>query len=138
MKKGSIKNMRINGEVMRVIAEAIRSSKDPRIAPLTSVTDVIVAPDLKTCKVWISVLGEEEARRETMEGVRHAAGYIRSVIAEKLNMRRTPELTFLEDDSAAYAIDMTKKIDHVIAKDDAARLARGEQEEENGAEDVSD
>ena len=133
MKRGSIKSNRINGEVMRVIAEAIRQSKDPRIAPLTSVTNVLVAPDLKTCKVWISVFGETEERRRTMEGLQHASGYIRSVIAEKLNMRRTPELTFLEDDSAAYAIEISKKIDTVIEQDTQARIARGETEEETDA-----
>ena len=133
MKRGSIKSNRINGEVMRVIAEAIRQSKDPRIAPLTSVTNVQVAPDLKTCKVWISVLGAEEECRRTMEGLTHASGYIRSVIAEKLNMRRTPELTFLEDDSAAYAIEISKKIDTVIEEDNRARIARGEPEEETDA-----
>ncbi|MBQ6733841.1 MAG: 30S ribosome-binding factor RbfA [Lachnospiraceae bacterium] len=133
MKRGSIKSNRINGEVMRVIAEAIRQSKDPRIAPLTSVTNVLVAPDLKTCKVWISVLGAEEECRRTMEGLAHASGYIRSVIAEKLNMRRTPELTFLEDDSAAYAIEISKKIDTVIEEDNRARIARGEPEEETDA-----
>ena len=129
MRRGSIKNNRINGEVMRVIAEAIRQSKDPRIAPLTSVTDVQVAADLKTCKVWISVLGNEEETDRTMEGLRHASGYVRSVIAEKLNMRRTPELTFLQDDSAAYAIEITKKIDRVIEEDTEARRRRGETEE---------
>ncbi|MBR5969456.1 MAG: 30S ribosome-binding factor RbfA [Lachnospiraceae bacterium] len=133
MRRGSIKNNRINGEVMRVIAEAIRQSKDPRIAPLTSVTDVQVAADLKTCKVWISVLGNEEETDRTMEGLRHASGYVRSVIAEKLNMRRTPELTFLQDDSAAYAIEITKKIDRVIEEDTEARRRRGETEEEEDA-----
>ena len=133
MRRGSIKNNRINGEVMRVIAEAIRQSKDPRIAPLTSVTDVQVAPDLKTCKVWISVLGEEEDAARTMEGLRHATGYIRSVLADKLNMRRTPELTFYQDDSAAYAIEITKKIDRVIEEDSEARRRRGETEEEEDA-----
>ena len=133
MRRGSIKNNRINGEVMRVIAEAIRQSKDPRIAPLTSVTDVQVAADLKTCKVWISVLGNEEETDRTMEGLRHASGYVRSVIAEKLNMRRTPELTFLQDDSAAHAIEITKKIDRVIEEDTEARRRRGETEEEEDA-----
>ena len=68
MKKNRYKNIRINSEVKKVISEAIRFSKDPRISPMTSVMEVVVAPDLKTCKVWVSVLGEEEDRKSTMEG----------------------------------------------------------------------
>ena len=61
MRKNSVKNTRINGEVQRVLAEIIRSGiKDPRIAPMTSVVAVEVAPDLKTCKAWVSVLGDEK------------------------------------------------------------------------------
>ena len=141
MRKNSVKNTRVNAEVMRVIAGAIRRSKDPRIGPMTSVTDTIVAPDLKTCKVWISVLGSEEDKRLTMEGLRSATGYIRSVLAHELNMRYTPELTFIMDDSAAYAIDISKKIDEVMEQDNRARAARGEEadtEAEDEREDTSD
>ena len=126
MRKNSVKNIRVNTEVMRVIAEAIRFLKDPRIAPFTSVTDVIVAPDLKTCKVFVSVLGDDAALDRTMEGLHSAAGHIRSVVARELNMRKTPELIFLPDKSASYAIHISQKIDEVIAKDDASRLERGE------------
>ena len=126
MRKNSVKNIRVNAEVMRVIAEAIRFLKDPRIAPFTSVTDVIVAPDLKTCKVFVSVLGDDTALDKTMEGLHSASGHIRSVVARELNMRKTPELIFLPDQSAAYAIHISRKIDEVIAKDDAAREERGE------------
>ena len=126
MRKNSVKNTRVNAEVMRVIAGAIRRSKDPRIGPLTSVTDAVVAPDLKTCKVWISVLGSEEDKRLTEEGLKSANGYIRSVLAHELNMRYTPELTFIMDDSAAYAIDISRKIDEVMEQDKRAQAARGE------------
>ena len=126
MRKNSVKNIRVNTEVMRVIAEAIRFLKDPRIAPFTSVTDVNVAPDLKTCKVFVSVLGDDAALDRTMEGLHSAAGHIRSVVARELNMRKTPELIFLPDKSASYAIHISQKIDEVIAKDDASRLERGE------------
>ena len=130
MRKNSVKNIRVNTEVMRVIAEAIRFLKDPRIAPFTSVTDVIVAPDLKTCKVYVSVLGDDAALDKTMEGLHSAAGHIRSVVARELNMRKTPELIFLPDQSASYAIHISQKIDEVIAKDDAARMERGEDEQD--------
>ncbi len=126
MRKNSNKNRRINGEVQKVISEAIRYSKDPRISPFTSVMDVEVAPDLKTCKVWVTVMGTDEERARTEEGLKSAAGYIRSTLAKELNMRYTPELRFIMDDSIEYAINMSKKIDEITAKDNEARLARGE------------
>ena len=130
MRKNSIKNIRINGEVQKVISEAIRFSKDPRISPMTSVMDVEVAPDLKTCKVWVSVMGNDEDRLRTEEGLKSAAGYIRSTVAKELNMRYTPALRFIMDDSIEYAINMSKMIDEVAAKDAAAKAARGETDEE--------
>ncbi|WP_026497231.1 30S ribosome-binding factor RbfA [Butyrivibrio sp. WCD3002] len=134
MRKNSIKNIRINGEVQKVISEAIRYSKDPRISPMTSVMDVEVAPDLKTCKVWVSVMGNDEDRLRTEEGLKSAAGYIRSTVAKELNMRNTPELRFIMDDSIEYAINMSKIIDEVAAKDAEARAARGETEEQETEE----
>ncbi len=78
MRKNSLKNTRINGEVQRALAEIIRGGiKDPRISPLTSVVSVEVSPDLKTCKAWISVLGEEDALKSTLAGLRSASGYIK-------------------------------------------------------------
>ena len=130
MRKNSIKNIRINGEVMRVISEAIRFSKDPRISPMTSVMDVEVAPDLKTCKVWVSVLGDDMDRKKTMEGLQSATGYIRSTIAKEINLRNTPTLKFIMDDSIEYAINMSKKIDEVTAADAKAQEARKEEKEE--------
>jgi ribosome-binding factor A len=127
MRKNSNKNKRINGEVMKVISEAIRYSKDPRISPMTSVMDVEVAPDLKTCKVWVTVMGDDEDRLRTAEGLKSASGYIRSTLAKELNMRYTPELRFIMDDSIEYAINMSKIIDEVAAKDNEARAARGEE-----------
>ena len=139
MRKNSNKNRRINGEVQKVISEAIFYSKDPRISPFTSVMEVEVAPDLKTCKVWVTVMGDEEERLRTQEGLKSAAGYIRSTLAKELNMRYTPELRFIMDDSIEYAINMSKKIDEVTAKDNEARLARGESLEEDESEgDVPD
>jgi ribosome-binding factor A len=130
LRKNSIKNIRINGEVMRVISEAIRFSKDPRISPMTSVMEVEVAPDLKTCKVWVSVLGDDMDRKKTMEGLQSATGYIRSTIAKEINLRNTPTLKFIMDDSIEYAINMSKKIDEVTAADAKAQEARKEEKEE--------
>ena len=118
MRKNSVKNTRINGEVQRVIAEIIRGEiKDPSIAPMTSVVAVEVAPDLKTCKAWISVLGDERAQADTLAGLRSAEGYIRSLLAKKINLRNTPQVTFIQDQSIAYGVDMSKKIDEVMNKE---------------------
>ena len=116
MRKNSIKNTRIHAEVMKVLANLIRGEiKDPRIAPMTCVTDVEVAPDLKTCKVYISVLGDDITRQETMEGLRNAEGFMRRQLASTLNLRNTPELKFISDTSTEYGMAMSAKIDEVMA-----------------------
>lgn len=117
MRKNSMKNTRVNGEVQRELAEIIRGEiKDPRISPLTSVVAVEVAPDLKTCKAYISVLGNEKALEDTLAGLRSAAGFVRSRLAKNLNLRNTPEITFIMDQSIEYGVKMSAKIDEVIAQ----------------------
>lgn len=119
MRKNSVKNTRINGEVQRALAEIIRGGiKDPRIAPMTSVVAVEVAPDLKTCKAWISVLGDEKAQAGTLEGLKSAEGYIRNQLAKTVNLRNTPQLTFIMDQSIAYGVNMSKLIDEVVEQDE--------------------
>ena len=119
MRKNSIKNTRINGEVQRELANIIRGGiKDPRISPLTSVVAVEVAPDLKTCKAYISVLGDCEAHKATLEGLKSAEGYIRRELAHTVNLRNTPEIRFILDQSIEYGVHMSKIIDEVTAKDD--------------------
>ena len=114
MRKNSVKNTRVNGEVMRVLADIIRGDiKDPRIGMLTSVVNVEVAPDLKTCKVWISVLGDDKAVEDTLEGLNSAKSYIRRELARRINLRNTPEITFVMDQSIAYGVKMSKLIDDV-------------------------
>ena len=117
MRKNSIKNIRINGEVQKELAEIIRESKDPRIHPLTSVVLVEVATDLKTCKAYISVLGSDEDRKNTEAGLKSASGFIRRELAHRMNMRNTPEINFIMDTSIEDAIRMTKLIDEVNAHD---------------------
>lgn len=114
MKKNSIKNTRINGEVQRELSNIIRSEiKDPRINPMTSVVTVEVAPDLKTCKVYISVLGDVESQKNTMLGLRSAEGFIRAKLAKTVNLRNTPLITFILDQSIEYGVNMSKLIDSV-------------------------
>lgn len=119
MRKNSVKNTRINGEVHRVLAEIIRGEiKDPRINPMTSVVAVEVAPDLKTCKAWISVLGNEESQQDTLKGLKSAEGYIKNQLAKKINLRNTPEIRFVIDQSIEYGVNMSKMIDDVNRADD--------------------
>ena len=118
MRKNSVKNTRINGEVQRVLAEIIRGEiKDPRISQWTSVVAVEVAPDLKSCKAWISVLGGEETREATLQGLRSAEGFIKRKLAQTINLRNTPDITFVMDQSIEYGVNMSRKIDEVIAHD---------------------
>lgn len=114
MRKNSIKNTRVNTEVQRELSNIIRSGiKDPRVAPWTSVVAVSVAPDLKTCKAYISVLGDEKAQDDTLKGLKSAVGYIRRELARNLNLRNTPEITFVLDQSIEYGVNMSNKINEV-------------------------
>ena len=111
MRKNSVKNTRINSEVLKELSRIIsREIKDPRIAPMTSVVSVEVAPDLKTCKAYISVLGDKEAQESTLEGLRSAHGYIRRELARSINLRNTPDVRFILDQSIEYGVSMSKKI----------------------------
>ena len=110
MRKGSIKSSVVNSEVLRALAEIIRSEiKDPRVPEFTSVVAVNVA--------YISVLGDEEKAADALKGLNSASGYIRKCLADKLNMRHTPDIHFHIDQSIAYGVDMSHRIDEVISED---------------------
>lgn len=122
MKKNSIKYSRMNGEVQREISRIIsREIKDPRIHEMTSIVSVDVTPDLKYAKVFASVLGSEEDKENTKKGLLSAAPHIRSLLAKSLNLRNTPELKFIIDDSIEYGVNMSKKIDDLMKKEEEAR-----------------
>lgn len=128
MRKNSIKNIRINSEVMRELSEIIRSEiKDPRIHPMTSVISVEVTPDLKFCKAYISVLGADEAAKATIEGLRSAEGFVRRELARRVNLRNTPQIRFILDQSIEYGVHMSHLIDQVTGE-------LGEESEENEEE----
>lgn len=117
MRKNSIKNTRINSEVLRELSRIIsREIKDPRISPMTTVVAVEVAPDLKTCKAYISVFGSEEEQESTLEGLTSAHGYIKRELAHSINLRNTPDIRFILDQSIAYGVNMSKKIDMINAE----------------------
>ncbi|WP_373214189.1 30S ribosome-binding factor RbfA [Ruminococcus sp. 5_1_39BFAA] len=133
MRKNSIKNTRINGEVQKELSSIIRNEiKDPRIHPMTSVMAVEVAPDLKTCKAFISVFGGQEAKEDTIRGLKSAEGYIRRQLARNLNLRNTPEIRFILDESIEYGVNMSKLIDDVMSD---IKTEDALQEEDSEAED---
>lgn len=117
MRKNSVKNTRINSEVLKELSRIIsREIKDPRISPMTSVVSVEVAPDLKTCKAYISVLGDEEAQKDTLSGLKSAHGYIKRELAHSVNLRNTPDIRFILDQSIEYGVNMSRKIDEITAE----------------------
>ena len=129
MRKNSVKKIRINGEVQKALSEIIRSElKDPRIHPMTSVVQVSVTPDLKICKAYISVLGNEEAAKDTIQGLNSAVGFVRTQLAKRINLRNTPEITFILDQSIEYGVHMTRLIDEVTEN---LRDSESGDEEEN-------
>ena len=137
MRKNSIKNTRVNTEVMHELSNILRGGiKDPRVAEFTSVVAVEVAPDLKTCKAYISVLGDEKAQADTIRGLQSAEGYIRRELAHSLNLRNTPEIRFVLDQSIEYGVNMTRLINEVTAGMNESG-AKEEDSEEELLEDTS-
>jgi ribosome-binding factor A len=119
MRKNSIKNIRINSEVQHELSKIIRNEiKDPRISLMTSVVAVDVAPDLKFAKAYISVLGSEEEKKDTIKGLRSAEGYIRKTLAKNVNLRNTPFITFVIDESIEYGVNMTRLINEITENTD--------------------
>lgn len=114
---------RINEEMVKELATILREVKDPRVSEaFVSVTAADVTPDLKFAKIFFSVMGGDKA--EVKKGLRNASGYIRKRLAETLNLRQTPELSFVEDDSIEYGA----RINSLINKLEFTEIT----EEENG------
>ena len=129
MRKNSVKNTRINSEVLKELSRIIsREIKDPRIAPMTSVVSVEVAPDLKTCKAYISVLGDKEAQESTLEGLRSAHGYIRRELARSINLRNTPDVRFILDQSIEYGVRLTRLMQQCMREKERHRKNEYRQE----------
>ncbi len=114
-----IKGTRVNGEVRNEISRVIREElKDPRIPLMTSVTAVEVTGDLKFAKVYISILGDKDVKDAAMAGLKRATPFIRSQLARNVNLRNTPELNFVLDESIEYGVEMSKKISDIMNKDE--------------------
>jgi ribosome-binding factor A len=131
MKKNSNRMVRINDEIMKELSNILRSDlKDPRIGIVTSVSKVDTTNDLKYCKVYISILGDDEKRKEVMDVIKGASGYIRSLIARRINLRITPEFTFKLDDSLDYSFKIDKILKDIHESEKNAHTS----EESEGAE----
>lgn len=112
-RKGNNRISRINEQVKHEMSYIIRNLKDPRVPDMTSVVEVEVTTDLKHCKAYISMLGTDEQIAEGSEGLKHSAGFIRKELARRLNLRNTPEIHFIMDNSIEYGIKMSQLIDEV-------------------------
>lgn len=109
---GSQRLMRINDEILRECANILRSElKDPRISTMVCVTKVETTSDLNHAKIFVSIMGDETQKKEVLEGLKNASGFIRRGIAERINLRITPELKFVSDDSLDYSLKMAKLIE---------------------------
>jgi len=108
------RNIRINDEIARVTAQVIRGElSDPKLGTVISVMKAETTTDLKHCKIFVSILGDEESQKASMDAVNRAKGFIRKRLAETINLRQTPELHFVFDDSIEYGMRMRKLIDDV-------------------------
>ncbi len=109
--------IRINDELQRELANIIRTEvKDPRINKMTSVIKVETTSDLKYCKAFVSILGNDEEKAGVMQGLKNASGFIRHLLAERVNLRNTPEILFKLDDSVEYAIKMDRLIKEISSE----------------------
>lgn len=84
-----------------VLSEAVQELKDPRVG-FATVTSVKISPGLRQAKVYVSVLGSDDQRHQSIEAIQHAAPYLRSVLGREVRMKFVPQLEFVEDETAAY------------------------------------
>ena len=107
---------RVNEAVREVVSEAVGELKDPRIGFVT-VTGVETSPDLRHARVFVSVLGSERKREQSIDGLQAAHGLLQARIARELRLKRTPQLTFEYDPTVERGVRMTQLIDE-LAPDD--------------------
>ena len=107
---GSGRTDRINEEIRKELSQIFSELKDPRIDIMTSVLRTETTRDLKYCKIYVSTMGGQEHRQEVEEALKSANGFIRRELAHRLNLRITPELRFIMDDTIEYSIHMAQMI----------------------------
>jgi ribosome-binding factor A len=116
----SVRSQRINEDFRCEIEDILSHSvNDPGLAPLVSIVRVEVTRDLSTAKVYVTAMGSDKEREETMQALHRAGGYIRRELASRISLRRVPNLVFISDDSIAYAVNMAQKIAQVVKEDES-------------------
>lgn len=127
---------RTNDEMTRVIAEALRTVKDPRVAAsLITVTKSDVTGDLKYAKIYFSVFGaDDDEIKEIKKGLYSAAGYLRSYVARELNLRATPELTFEYDNAMQHGEEIMRLMKSIEKDGGAKNSPEKTESEESGDE----
>lgn len=128
-RKNQNRGVRINEAVREEMCMILRDLKDPRVDLMTSVVKTDTTRDLKYCKIYVSVLGDEEKKSEVQEALKSASGFIRRELARRLNLRNTPELSFILDDSIEYSIHMEERFKEVRQADEEKRRELGQAEE---------
>ena len=124
---------RISEEIKKELSELIRTGiKDPRLPDFVSVTALKVTKDLRHATAFISVFADENGKKEAMAALKHAAGFIRREIGQRVNLRYTPEFTFKLDDSIEHGIHINKLIREAVASDKASP-GEGDKEADKGS-----
>ena len=111
---------RIDEEVKRELGAVIRELKDPRISGVVSVVAVNVTKDLRFAKCYISVLGSEKQKNDSLEGIKSASGYIRKEISQRLNLRHTPEFSFILDNSIEHGAHINQMLKELLPKSESS------------------
>lgn len=110
---------RISEETKRILSDILANDlKDPRISTMTSIVSVEVTNDLRYAKIFVSVLGDDKEKEDTIEGLKSAKGYVRKELGNRLDIRYTPEPIFYLDQSIEYGIYMSELIDKVKKEDE--------------------
>jgi len=111
---------RISEEIKRIVSNIIMNGlKDPRISPMTSITQVQVTRELRFAKIYVSVLGSEESQKETLKGLQSASGYIRKEIGKNMDLRYIPEPLFYIDKSIEHGLHISKLLSDMKKEDEA-------------------
>lgn len=122
---------RISQEIKKEVSNLIANEvNNPKVSPMTSVTDVEVTPDLQFSKIYISVLGDDKDRENTLEGLESAKGFIKYELGKRLSLRNIPDITFINDTSIERGLYMDQLIDKVIRQDEENHVPDTDEGEE--------
>ena len=124
----SYRHERIDEDTAKELTLIIRTLKDPRIPPFVSVTSAHVTPDLKYCKAYVSIMGDDTAKKEAMKGLSSAAGFMRRELSKRLRLRITPEITFALDNSLDDAVKINNILKDIEEKEEKRNVSEEEKE----------